>query len=355
MWVCRRASSSSAGPGLYRVLGVPKDASDAEVKKAHRRLAKKFHPDKNRGGGQVAAAEKFKSIQEAYEVLSDPERRSVYDTYGEEGLKAQAAGATPGGFGGGGGGMDSFFGHGGRGFGGGNAAYFSGDATELLAQMFGGRSSPRGHGGASGFANIFSQMFGGDEPNFGGGHGGYCGGGGYGGGSSSVEQPYVVEVTLEELFGRSSKVFVVPHRIRVPGSPVAYTYRHSYSVRLKPAWKDGTTLKFPAAEVNLSNQIGQTRLPAVTVKLRTLAHRYFERVGDDLVIKVQVHSSQAARKLKLRLPLLDGSELTFETRGRITHGAVQEFPGRGMPAARGGHGKLFVQFVFSDYSGNSQR
>ena len=65
--------------------------------------------------------------------------------------------------------------------------------------------------------------------------------------------------------------------------------------------------------------------------------------------QVMLHSSQSSRKLKLKVPLLDGTLLTFETRCKIMHVAIQEFEGRGMPLSGGrGHGKLFVQFQFTD-------
>jgi DnaJ-class molecular chaperone len=68
-----------------------------------------------------------------------------------------------------------------------------------------------------------------------------------------------------------------------------------------------------------------------------------------LHFRVLFEKKKAGRKLKLKLPLLDGTFLTFETRGRISHGAAQEFPGRGMPLTGSqGHGKLFVQFQFTD-------
>jgi DnaJ-class molecular chaperone len=79
----------------YDVLGVGRDASEGEVKKAFRRLARELHPDVN--DHDPGAEEKFKAAAEAYEVLSDPERRSVYDAYGQEGLRA---GGFPGGAGG---------------------------------------------------------------------------------------------------------------------------------------------------------------------------------------------------------------------------------------------------------------
>ena len=97
----------------YEVLGVSKDADAKEIKKAYRKLAMKYHPDKN--PGDKAAEEKFKEINEAYEVLSDEEKRSTYDRFGHDGLNGQAGfggGQGFGGFGGSGGfgGFEDIFG-----------------------------------------------------------------------------------------------------------------------------------------------------------------------------------------------------------------------------------------------------
>ena len=81
----------------YEILGVSKSASTEELKKAYRKLALKFHPDKNKA---PEAEEKFKAIGEAYDVLSDPKKRQIYDQYGEEGLKAGAGSGPPPGAGG---------------------------------------------------------------------------------------------------------------------------------------------------------------------------------------------------------------------------------------------------------------
>merc|ERR1712154_15254 len=89
------------GKDYYRILGVARGASEDEIKKSYRKLALKYHPDKNQTAG---AEEKFKEIGEAYDVLSDKKKKDVYDQYGEEGLKGGMGG------GGGGGGMPHNFG-----------------------------------------------------------------------------------------------------------------------------------------------------------------------------------------------------------------------------------------------------
>uniref|UniRef100_A0A8C2VLG4 J domain-containing protein n=1 Tax=Chinchilla lanigera TaxID=34839 RepID=A0A8C2VLG4_CHILA len=82
---------------LYDIFGVPPGASENELKKAYRKLAKEYHPDKNPNAG-----DKFKEISFAYEVLSNPEKPELYDNYGEQGLREGSSG---------GGGMDYIFSH----------------------------------------------------------------------------------------------------------------------------------------------------------------------------------------------------------------------------------------------------
>lgn len=74
------------GKDYYKTLGIPRGSTDEDVKKAYRKLALKYHPDKNKSPG---AEEKFKEVAEAYEVLSDKKKREMYDKYGEEGLKGR--------------------------------------------------------------------------------------------------------------------------------------------------------------------------------------------------------------------------------------------------------------------------
>ncbi|MCT4391449.1 molecular chaperone DnaJ, partial [Lactobacillus delbrueckii] len=106
----------AANRDYYDVLGVSRDASDAEISKAYRKLAKKYHPDLNHEAG---AEEKYKEVNEAYEVLHDPQKRQQYDQFGQAGMNGQ------GGFGGQ---------YGGQGFGG---ADF-GDFGDIFSSFFGG-------------------------------------------------------------------------------------------------------------------------------------------------------------------------------------------------------------------------
>jgi len=120
---------------LYQTLGVGRDASKDEIKKAHRKLALKYHPDKNPDDN--VAREKFKRAQEAYDVLSDDEKRAAYDRYGADFEKIRSSGYQPGT-----GGFDGLD----------------------LDQIFGGARGARGGGGQTqfdGFSDFFEQMMGG--------------------------------------------------------------------------------------------------------------------------------------------------------------------------------------------------
>lgn len=143
---------------FYDLLGVTRDASETEMKKAYRKKAVQFHPDKNPGNKE--AEEKFKEISHAYECLKDPQKRAAYDRYGHAAFEGGGRGPQGmGGMGGGGGGFH--------------------DPFDVFREVFGGQ------GGGGGGGGIFDEMFGG-------------GGGGGGGGQEGADLRYDLEITLAE-------------------------------------------------------------------------------------------------------------------------------------------------------------
>ncbi|REC93436.1 molecular chaperone DnaJ [Kushneria indalinina] len=114
----------------YEVLGVERGADDKEIKKAYRRLAQKYHPDRN--PDDETAAEKFREVSDAYEVLADSEKRAAYDQFGHAGVDGQGGGFGGGGFGGAGG-----------------AGGFSDIFGDVFGDIFGGAGGRRGPGGAA--------------------------------------------------------------------------------------------------------------------------------------------------------------------------------------------------------------
>merc|ERR1711962_1904960 len=150
------------GKDYYSILGVAKGASDDEIKKAYRKLALKYHPDKNQSPG---AEEKFKEIGEAYDVLSDAKKKQIYDQYGEAGLKGNMGGPGPQEGMPQGGGMPNF--------GDGNFSYqYHGDPRATFTQFFGGNSP-------------FESFFSGGGP----------------GGPGGMGEPEHMDIDLGELLG----------------------------------------------------------------------------------------------------------------------------------------------------------
>ena len=112
----------------YEILGVPKNATEDDIKKAYRKLAMKYHPDRNQGDGAKAAEEKFKEAKEAYEMLTDAQKRAAYDQYGHAGVDPNM-GAGRGG-------------PGAEGFGG-----FAEAFGDIFGDIFGGQGGGRRGGG----------------------------------------------------------------------------------------------------------------------------------------------------------------------------------------------------------------
>lgn len=313
----------------YEVLGVAKSASDAELKKAYRKAALKWHPDKNTDNKEVAEA-KFKEIGEAYAVLSDAEKRKIYDQFGHAGLKG---GGGPGGPGG-------AAGPGGQAF-----HFSSGDAFNIFESFFGGAGGGLGGmfggpgGGGRGGGATFMRMGGmggGMEDMF----GGMAGMGG-GGGRPRKDQTIVrdLRLTLEELFSGTNKTLKLTRDRRAPDG----SYRPEeklLKIEVRPGWKAGTKVTF-------ENE-GDERpgvLPAdMQFVVREKPHDRFTREGDHLVHNARITLKDALVGTTVEVLSISGERLRIPVAG-ATPTSVHNVPGHGMPTKAGGRGDLKIKFT----------
>ena len=259
----------------YDTLGVKKGATADEIKKAFRRLARKHHPDA--GGSE----DRFKEVNEAYEVLSDPEKRKQYDEYGQ---------------------------------------YFGGNVPP------GGGAGGPGPGGFGGFPGGGYQTV--DMGDFGDLLGGMFGGGGFGGTTRGRRAPqarrgsdltYEVALTFDEsLTGASTKVDVQrakPLTVQIPGGVT-----------------DGGKIRFKG-----KGEPGSAGGPAgdLYVVTRIKRHPYFSREGADVVLDLPVTITEAALGAQLEIPTPDG-RVKFKVAPGTQDGKVYKLPGKGAPRLKGG-------------------
>lgn len=343
------------GVDYYGVLKVSRDASDDDLKKAYRKLAMKWHPDKN-PTNKAAAEAKFKQISEAYEVLSDPDKRAVYDQYGEEGLKgavpppgAAGAGGTPAGG----------FNMNGPGGGGGTFRFNPRNAEDIFAEFFGASSPFAGGMGPMGGMRQgvrmggmpgggVESMFGGGgfgaDPSFGSGR--HFGGGGDGmpqaGGpkkASAVENK--LQCSLEELYTGSTRKMKISRNIAEP-SGKTIPIEEILTIEVKPGWKKGTKITFPEKGNEAPGVVPADLVFVIDEK----PHESFKRDGNDLVYTQKVPLADALTGTSLSVTTLDGRQLNVPVNEVISPGYEKVIPKEGMPIAKepGKRGNLRVKF-----------
>lgn len=374
------------GADYYKLLGISRDAGEDEIKKAYKKMALKWHPDRN--GGSEEASKKFKEISEAFEVLSDKNKRTIYDQVGEEGLKG--GGPAPGA------GFPGFAG--GSGFS--NSSGFPGGSTFTFTSGPGGAST----GGFAPtdphkmFERFFSQFGGnlggmsgsggmggmGSSPNFGGmggspifgsmggssGFGGRSGGGGSyfgmpGGMPSERQSPRhqsststsasapsettrPLKLSLEELYMGTTKHLKVSRRL-LGGS----TEDKVLEIQVIPGWKSGTKIRFPRAGNEQPNGEAQDLVFVVEEK----PHEVFTREGDDLICRLRIPLVDALTGVdgKKTIVALDGRKLQIPLPGGVVKPNQEtRIPNEGMPIRKQGStkkkGDLIVRWdvVFPD-------
>jgi curved DNA-binding protein len=265
----------------YQTLGVGRGASADEIKKAYRRLARQYHPDINPGNKEAEA--KFKAINEAYEVLSDKEKREKYDRFGRDWQRYQQGGA---------GGFD---------WGPAGGASSSGDFSDFFETLFGGgrtrASSP---------------------------------GGGFHMDGQDVE--YQAEITLEEAFTGTERTlqFHAPN-----GQP------RSLTVKIPPGVDTGSRVRVAGEG---SPGIGGGKRGDLYLVVRVAPNGRFERRGDDLYLKAQTDLYTMLLGGETRVPVMGGKTLTLNVPAGTQNGKVFRVTGQGMPKLRASttRGDLYV-------------
>jgi molecular chaperone DnaJ len=288
------ASQDWIDKDFYSILGVSKDASDADIKKAYRKLARQYHPDQNQGDAE--AEKRFKDITEANSVLSDPEERKQYDA-----IRAMGSGArfTAGGPGGGGG---------------------SANFEDLFGDLFSGGGGRRrttystpggGFGGGGGFEDLFTQF---------GGAGGYGAPGGYQAPPARGE-----DIRTET---------TIPFRSAVQGTTVKLRRGNGQetTVRVPRGVRDGQKLKLAG-----KGHSGPGGPGDLYVTVHVSPHPVFTRVEgtDDVELTVPITFPEAALGATIEVPTLDGTAVKLKVPAGTSSGRRFRVKGRGFATAKG--------------------
>ncbi|KAF8040551.1 hypothetical protein BT93_B2700 [Corymbia citriodora subsp. variegata] len=304
------------GVDYYNVLKVNRSATDEDLRKAYKRLAMKWHPDKNPVNNKEAEA-KFKLVSEAYDVLSDPQKRRIYDLYGEEALKSAdfqpaspasaRAQANP-----------SF--------------RFDPRDDDIFDDFFGGSPGGGGRGGAS-RARVFGETL---ERN----------------GNREArrdppekKKPPPVEsklvCSLEELYKGARRKMRISRVVHDEfGNPKSVD--ETLKMDIKPGWKKGTKITFPEKGNHEPGTIPADLIFVIEEK----PHDVFKREGSDLVITQKVTLLEALTGKTLNLVTLDGRNLIIPVTEIIRPGYELSIPNEGMPVSKepSKKGNLKIQF-----------
>ena len=310
---------------FYEVLGIKKGASQSEIKKAYRKMAKKYHPDTN--AGDEAAAEKFKEVSEAYSVLNDPEKKKLYDQFGHAAFdgSGQPGGGYGAGFGGAGSsGFGGFGGTGGSGFSGFSQGpdgsyqeyHFDGNMDDILKDIFGhgfsgsgsgasgfggfsgasgtsgfgGFSGASGTSGTSGFSGSSGKGFSGAS-----GFSGFGGGAGYGSFPQDGENVHAdINVTFDEAAFGGDRYF----DLKDPAGK-----KQSIKVHIPAGIDNGQSIRLRGKGMPGANG-GKTG--DLLLKVHVAARPGFERKGMDVYAPVRIPFTTAVLGGKVEVQTLRG-------------------------------------------------
>lgn len=285
----------------YKILGVSRSASQDEIKKAFRKLARENHPDRNKG--DKGAEERFKEISEAYEVLGDEEKRGKYDQLGSNWKHGQKFTPPPG--------WESIFGGGGPGGGGGGFSFNTGDGVDIsdFFSFFqgGGRSRGANGGRGGGFQDIFGDR-----------------------GRRSVD-PAELDVQREMTVSLEDALAGGLKKIAMPGS-------RAFDVNIPPGIQDGKKIRLKGQGKVHGDVAGD-----LFITVRIAPHPVYSFEGHDLVADLKISPWEAALGASVSAPTPDG-EVSLTVPPGVSSGARLRVGGKGFPSRPGGErGDLFLR------------
>ena len=259
----------------YEILGVPRTASADEIKKAHRKLVRKFHPDVNKNN--PAATEKFKEAQTAYDVLSDTTKRQNYDQFGHAGV--EGAGGAPGA---GGDPFEAFRRSQGNRRASGGQRKSTGPAWNPNAAM-GGEDFDMGGGaaGSGNFSDMFEQLFGQKRP---------------AAARQSAPRGADIEHPVTLTFEQAARGTMLPLQIDSGGNI------ETIEIKIPPGVNDGSRIRIRGRGQKSQGEPGD-----LYIKATVLPHRYFRREGLDIYLDLPLSVYEAVLGTKVKVPTLDGS------------------------------------------------
>jgi DnaJ-class molecular chaperone len=301
----------------YEVLGIAKGANADEIKKAYRKLARKYHPDVNKS--DPGASNKFKEVQEAYDSLSDPKKRQAYDQFGHAGVNSAAAAEAAA--------AAAAAGHGAGGFrysqrtpGGATVDFGDVDLSDLFENMMGGGR----RGGAGGGARGRSPFgFGGMPPNMGQQPAGPPTPGG--------DINHAVDVTFEQAI----KGTTIELRLSNPDGSANETI----SVKIPPGVDQGSKVR-----VRGKGQPSPTGGPRgdMLIVVNVQPHKYFTRSGKDILLELPISLGEAANGATINVPTIEGP-VELRVPAGITSGKKLRIKERGIPQRDGSRGDQFCK------------
>lgn len=278
------------GVDYYNILGLTRSAPIAEIHKQYRKLSLKNHPDKN--SNEQVAYDKFKQIAEAYDVLSDPRKRAVYDQFGEEGLKNGVPEGS---------GESGAWTHG---------YTFHGNAEKVFRDFFGGDNP---------FQEFHDRIDGDMSMGFGGLHGR---------GSKKQDAPIErdLALSLEEVFHGCTKKMKISRRVMNEDGHTSSIRDKILTIVVKPGWKPGTRITFEK-----EGDQGPNNVPAdIIFVVRDKPHPRFRREGKDLIFTANVSLANALTGCTVDVVTLDERTLHIPINDIIRPGYRKQVASEGM-------------------------